>query len=69
MKRETIGLHHVHMPVFYNWERENFWWPLSELKGEKLVSSFENMLKVFTDESVSEVFYKRVDGEVSTIFY
>ena len=50
-------------------EGEIFWYPLAELDAKKLVPSFDEMLKVFTDDWISEVFYERQDGKLNTVFY
>lgn len=48
-------------------EGEIFWYPLSELiKSDKLIDGFGDMLKVFTDNSLSEVFYERTAEGVKT---
>lgn len=50
-------------------EGEIFWYPLSELiKSDKLIDGFGEMLSVFTDEGISEVFYERTGEEFRTIF-
>lgn len=50
-------------------EGEIFWYPLSELKkSEKLIDGFGDMLSVFTDENISEVFYERAEDKVNTVF-
>ncbi len=46
-----------------------FWHPISELDEKRLVPSFEDMLRVFTDDNISEVFYERKGEEVNTLFY
>ena len=50
-------------------EGEVFWYPLSKLYSSgKLIHGFEEMLAVFTDDDVSEVFYQRCGDELNTIF-
>ena len=50
-------------------EGEIFWYPLSELiKSDKLIDGFSDMLTVFTNENISEVFYERTADEVKTNF-
>ncbi|MBR3953636.1 MAG: hypothetical protein IKJ82_08565 [Oscillospiraceae bacterium] len=50
-------------------EGEIFWYPLSELmKSDKLIDGFGEMLSVFTDENISEVFYERTAEEIKTVF-
>ena len=45
-------------------EGEIFWYPLSELeKSDKLIDGFGEMLPVFLDKSISEIYYeKNADG-------
>lgn len=50
-------------------EGEIFWYPLSELaKSEKLIDGFAEMLSVFTDENISEVYYERTAEDFKTVF-
>lgn len=50
-------------------EGEIFWYPLSKLvKSEKLIEGFEDMLSVFTDDNISEVFYERTEENLKTVF-
>ena len=50
-------------------EGDNFWYPLAELEAsEKLINGFEHMLKVFTEESLSEVYYEKNGEEIKTVF-
>ena len=50
-------------------EGEIFWYPLSELaRSDKLISGFGEMLSVFTDGDISEIYYERTDGELKTIY-
>ena len=51
-------------------EGEVFWYPLSELRSTgKLIDGFEEMLDVFTNDSISEVFYQRCGDELKTVYY
>ena len=51
-------------------EGEVFWYPLSELRASgKLIDGFEEMLDVFTNDSISEVFYQRCGYELQTVYY
>lgn len=50
-------------------EGKVFWWPLDKLDPEKLVKSFDEILRVCTSDDLSEVFYQRVDGKLETVFY
>lgn len=50
-------------------EGEIFWYPLSELaKSEKLIDGFAEMLSVFTNENISEVYYERTAEDFKTVF-
>ena len=50
-------------------EGEIFWYPLSELvKSDKLIDGFSEMLTVFTDGSISEVYYERTADKLKTVF-
>ena len=50
-------------------EGEIFWYPLSELlKSDKLIDGFLEMLTVFTNADVSEVFYERKENDLITVF-
>lgn len=47
-----------------------FWYPLAELAAsENLIDGFREMLRVFTQDDVSEVFYERCGEELKTVFY
>ena len=46
-----------------------FWHPIDKLEKEKLAPTFDEMLKVFCDDSISEVFYRRTADEYKAIFY
>lgn len=51
-------------------EGDVFWYPLSKLLSSgKLIDGFEEMLPVFTEDNVSEVFYQRCGDELNTVFY
>ena len=50
-------------------EGEIFWYPLSELaKSEKLIDGFSEMLSVFTNKNISEVYYERTAEDFKTVF-
>ena len=50
-------------------EGEVFWYPLSQLRTcGKLIEGFEEMLPVFTEQDVSEVYYQRCGEELTTVF-
>lgn len=44
-------------------EGEVFWIKRSELGGCRLANDFENMLRVFESEDLSEFYYKKANGE------
>ena len=45
-----------------------FWYSLSELRASgKLIDGFEEMLNVFTDENISEVYYQRIGDDLKTV--
>ena len=49
-------------------EGDVFWYPLSELRASgKLIDGFEEMLNVFTDENISEVYYQRIGDDLKTV--
>lgn len=49
-------------------EGDVFWYPLSELRTSgKLIDGFEEMLNVFTDENISEVYYQRIGDDLKTV--
>ena len=51
-------------------EGEIFWYPLSELaKSDKLIDGFEEMLEVFVNDGISEVFYERTAEGLKTVYY
>jgi 8-oxo-dGTP diphosphatase len=50
-------------------EGEIFWYPLSELaKSDKLIYGFGEMLKVFTNNDISEIYYGRTDDVFKTVY-
>ena len=50
-------------------EGEVFWYPLSELsKSDKLIDGFDEMLPVFTNSGISEVFYERTTDDLKTVY-
>ena len=44
-------------------EGENFWTPLSNLRSLKLAPGFADQLRLFTDDSVNELFISYTDGD------
>ena len=50
-------------------EGDVFWYPISELaQSNGLIDGFEEMLTVFTQNEISEVFYERRGDEFDTVF-
>ena len=50
-------------------EGDIFWYPISELaKSDKLIDGFEEMLPVFLNSYISEVYYERTADDLKTIF-
>lgn len=50
-------------------EGEIFWYPLSELeRSDKLIDGFDEMLAVFTNSAISEVYYERTEDSVKTVY-
>ena len=50
-------------------EGEVFWYPLSELsKSSELIDGFDEMLPVFTNNEINEVFYERRGDELNTVW-
>ena len=50
-------------------EGEVFWYPLSELsKSDKLIDGFGEMLSVFTEDEISEVYYERRGDSLETVY-
>lgn len=46
-----------------------FWHPLDELvKSDRLIGGFDEMLRVFMDEKISEVAYQRTENGLKTIY-
>ena len=49
-------------------EGDVFWYPLSELRASgKLIDGFEEMLNVFKDDNISEVYYQRIGDDLKTV--
>ena len=56
-------------PISSSREGEIFWYPLSELAAsDKLIDGFSEMLKVFTDDAISEIYYNKEDNKYKTIY-
>ena len=50
-------------------EGDIFWYPISELaKSDKLIDGFGEMLTVFLDSNISEVYYERTPDDFKTIY-
>ena len=50
-------------------EGEIFWYSLSELaKSDKLIEGFGEMLPVFTDNTISEIYHEKVADDFKTIY-
>ena len=50
-------------------EGDIFWYPISELtKSDKLIDGFGEMLPVFTDDGISEIYYERASGNFKTVY-
>ena len=50
-------------------EGQVFWYPLDKvINSDKLIDGFREMLPVFTDGSISEVYYERTEEELKTVF-
>ena len=50
-------------------EGEIFWYPLRELPSSgKLIRGFREMLPVFTDDGISEIFYEKTAENHNTIY-
>lgn len=46
-----------------------FWYPLSELaKSDKLIGGFGEMLHVFVNDKISEIYYERADDDFKAIY-
>ena len=55
--------------LFRSNEGETFWYPLSELaKSDKLIDGFGEMLPVFTNNEISEIYYERTADNFKTIY-
>ncbi|MBR5448091.1 MAG: 8-oxo-dGTP diphosphatase [Clostridia bacterium] len=50
-------------------EGEVFWMPKCDVLKSKIAPNFEDMFKVFEDDGISEVYYTRENGELTTEFY
>ena len=50
-------------------EGEIFWCQFDELDPDKLVGSFEEILDVYASDDICEIFYKREDGKLTTVYY
>ncbi len=51
-------------------EGEVFWYPLSALaSSDKLIDGFDDMLPVFTDDTISEIFYEQHGNDYQTLYY
>lgn len=50
-------------------EGEIFWYPLCELaKSDKLIEGFDEMLPVFINSKISEVYYEKSADDIKTIY-
>lgn len=50
-------------------EGEIFWYPLVELvKSDKLIDGFGEMLPVFTNNNICEIFYERTADDFKTVY-
>jgi len=50
-------------------EGEIFWYPLAELiHSNKLIPGFAEMIAVFTDNTITEVYYERTDDGFKTVY-
>ena len=50
-------------------EGEVFWYPLDQLRtSDRLIDGFGEMLDVFTNDTISEVYYQRTEDELHTVF-
>ena len=50
-------------------EGDVFWYPLSELaKSSELIDGFGEMLPVFTNQEISEVYYERQGDQLNTVW-
>ncbi len=51
-------------------EGDVFWYPLSELAtSNHLIDGFDDLLQVFTNDGLSEVFYTRHEEDLGTVFF
>ena len=74
-KGNVLVQNKVNHPTWHGWnfpgghEGEIFWYPLSKLaRSDKLIDGFGEMLPVFTDSKISEVYYERADDDLKTIY-
>lgn len=50
-------------------EGDVFWYPLDQLRtSDRLIDGFGEMLDVFTNDTISEVYYQRTEDELHTVF-
>lgn len=50
-------------------EGKVFWYPLDEfVKSDKLIDGFDEMLFVFMDTGISEIFYERNEDDLKTVY-
>lgn len=50
-------------------EGEVFWYPLDELiQSDKLIAGFDEMLPVFMDTDISEIFYERSEDSLKMVY-
>ena len=50
-------------------EGEIFWYPLADLaKSDKLIDGFGEMLSVFMNDGINEVYYERDANELKTVY-
>ncbi|MBQ7337456.1 MAG: 8-oxo-dGTP diphosphatase [Clostridia bacterium] len=50
-------------------EGEIFWYPLADLAAsDQLIGGFAEMLPVFMDASITEIYYQRTDEDFKTIY-
>lgn len=50
-------------------EGEIFWYPLCELaRSDKLIEGFDEMLPVFINGKISEVYYEKIADDFKTIY-
>lgn len=50
-------------------EGEIFWYPLTELiRSDKLIPGFAEMISVFIDNTITEVYYEKTDDGFKTVY-